>query len=125
MKTLSCFAFFLLAAFSGLMAADGPPAAVQEQFDSMAKAFVEKNYEVFLKNADESFRSTVTKEIFDQASEETSAKLEGDYTATYMGELNKMGYAVYYWKMSPKSGGDDILASMSIKDGKVAGFIVQ
>lgn len=117
-------ALFLFAAIGGLAAADAPP-AVQTQFDKMSKAITEKNYEAFLADADDPFRATVTQEIFDQASDDISGKLGGGYSATFLGELNKSGYKVYYWKLVPKNGGDDYLATLSVQDGKVGGFSVQ
>lgn len=124
MKTLPLFAFCLLTAVCSLRA-DGPPPAVQSQFDKMAKAMADQNYEAFVADGDKSFLLQVNKPVFEQAGQQLSAKLAGGYDATYFGELSRQGYSVYYWKLVFKEGGDDALASMSVKDGKVGGFFIQ
>jgi hypothetical protein len=47
------------------------------------------------------------------------------YDATYLGELKQSGCKVYLWKLAYKDGRDDTLARLSLKDGKVAGFLLQ
>ncbi|MEH2102821.1 MAG: hypothetical protein V7K76_24360 [Nostoc sp.] len=39
-----------------------------------------------------------------------------------MGNLKQQGYQVYLWKLTFLDGGDDVLARLSLKDGKIGGF---
>jgi hypothetical protein len=44
---------------------------------------------------------------------------------TYLGDLNQGGYQVTLWRIRIKSSSDDLLATLSMKDGKVGGFWIK
>jgi hypothetical protein len=47
------------------------------------------------------------------------------YECVRLGELTQQGCRVLLWKLAYKDGGDDTLAKLVLKDGKVAGFWLQ
>jgi hypothetical protein len=49
-------------------------------------------------------------------------RTSGGYGLTFLGELNQHGYQVFLYRLRFKDGGDDMLATMSLKDDKVAGI---
>ena len=42
-------------------------------------------------------------------------RLEKGYDLAYMGELRKGGFKTYVWKIAFRDGGDDVLATLSVK----------
>lgn len=65
------------------------------------------------------------KEQFEAVVSRLSAKLKNGYDLTYLGDLNQRGYEVTLWRIRFKSGGDDLLATLSMKDGKIGGFWIK
>jgi hypothetical protein len=53
------------------------------------------------------------------------SKLKAGYDLAYLGDLNQRGYQVTLWRIRFKSGGDDLLATLSMRDGKVGGYWIQ
>jgi hypothetical protein len=58
-------------------------------------------------------------------SAQISSRLKAGYSLVYFGEMKKLNYHVTVWKVSYKDGGDDDLAELSVKDGKVGGFWIR
>ena len=50
-----------------------------------------------------------------------NARFTGGYDSSFLGELNQKGFEVYLYRLRFKDGGDDMLATPSLKDGKVGG----
>jgi hypothetical protein len=88
-------------------------------------AAIEKtDFEAFLADGDGNLRQ-LKKEQFDPIAARVSPRLLAGHDVSYLGELNQHGYHVTVWKISFKDGNDDFLASLSVKDGKVGGFILR
>jgi hypothetical protein len=60
-----------------------------------------------------------------RVSEELAPRAKQGYDARYFGELNRKGYQVHVWRLVFKDGGDDVLATLSVKDGKAGNFLLQ
>ena len=58
-------------------------------------------------------------------SAKVAPKLLAGHELSYLGDLRQHGYHVTLWKVSFKDGGDDALATLSVKDGKVGGFFIR
>jgi hypothetical protein len=67
----------------------------------------------------------LTKDKFDAVSAQLAPKFKAAHTVTFLGELNQHGFRVTLWKISFADGGDDALATLSVKDGKVGGFWIR
>ena len=66
--------------------------------------------------------AALTKTQFDASSDIIKPKLDGGYEMTSLGELNQRGFEVYLYRLRFKNGSDDMLGTLSLKDGKVAGI---
>jgi len=126
MKNLSfvrpLFAAACLAAAPAL-AADAPKedaAASSKLLTAVEKA----DYESFVADGEAAFKR-LPKPQFEAAVAQLAPRLKGGYEAIYLGELKQHGYRVTLWKLSFKDGGDDALATLSMKDGKVGGFWIK
>jgi hypothetical protein len=52
-------------------------------------------------------------------------RFKAGYTATYLGDLNQKGFKITLWRLRFTDGGDDALATLSLKDGKIGGFWIK
>lgn len=117
--TLSAAALLLLAASA--RAADPDPAA-QAIFKSLMTATVSNDYDGFTSVCDDRMKAALTKANLEGVSGQVAPRAKDGYDSDYLGELNQRGYKVQLWRLRFKSGGDDMLATVSVKDGKAGGF---
>ena len=91
--------------------------------NKLLQAVENDNYQGFIGSGDTGFQA-LTPDNFAKVSAQLSPRLKGGYQIKYLGKLNKQGYVVSLWKVSCKDHGDDDLATLSMKAGKVSGFYV-
>lgn len=91
-------------------------------FDNLIKAQLAKNYEAFIADGTLELKAALTKSQFDASSELMTKRCAGGYEVTPLGELNQKGYEVYLYRLRFKDGKDDMLGTLALKDGKVAGI---
>ncbi|MBC1241889.1 hypothetical protein [Nostoc sp. 2RC] len=99
-----------------------PEQSVQKTFTSLINAVEQNNYNQFISQGNAAFKEAVTKQTFTQVSGQLAPRLKKGYSLIFLGNLNQQGYQVYLWKLTFKDSGDDILARLSLKDGKIGGF---
>lgn len=109
-----------LAGVSQLYAEAPPP--LDATLKQMLTAIQTDSFDQFVAPGDAAFKAAMTKPMLEHVGHGLAARLKAGYTATYLGALNQMGFAVHLWKLEFKGGGDDVLVTMSVKDGKVGGF---
>ena len=100
-------------------------AATQGIFKTLMTAAVNNDHEGFVSLCDDTMKAAMTKPLLEMVSTELAPRTKDGYDADYLGELSKQGFAVHLWRLRFKSGGDDVLATMSVKDGKVGGFYLK
>ena len=109
-------------------AAAAPPAVaaapVEHIFASLLAAIKTDDYAAFVAEGEPAFKAALTKPMLTEVSAQLAPRLEKGYHVVYLGQLNQHGYLVYLWKLSYTDGGDDSLASLSLKAGKVGGFFI-
>ncbi len=75
---------------------------------------------------DEVVKTVMTTETLKQVSEQLSPLMKDGYNKVYMGVLNRGMINTYYWKLDfDKESTPDMLAELSIKDGRVTGFFIR
>jgi hypothetical protein len=99
-----------------------PDQTTQTIFKNLMAAAVSNNYEGFIAQCDAAMKVNMTKPMLEGVSREIEPRAKRGYDAHYLGELNQRGYKVHLWRLSFKDGGDDVLATLSLKDGKAGGF---
>ena len=124
MRNLS-FVVVFLAFFAGSL--DAGQAMPNQQmadhiFHHIIDAQVHKDYDAFIANGTLELKAALTKTQFDATSDLMNPRLKGGYEINPLGELNQRGFQVYLYRLRFKDGGDDILGTMSLKDGQVAGI---
>lgn len=90
-------------------------------FDKLMAAEDTDNYDAFVADADDGLKAALTKTQFDASAALMTAKSKDGREVTFLGELNERGYEVYLYRLRFKDG--DLLGTMSLKDGKVAGIL--
>ena len=90
----------------------------------MITAIVADDYASFVDDGNAAFRG-LSKDQFEAVVSQLSSKLKNGYDIAYLGDLNQQGYQVTLWRIRFKSGGDDLIATLSMKDGKVGGFWIK
>ncbi|HEX7261723.1 MAG TPA: hypothetical protein VF258_07910 [Luteolibacter sp.] len=113
---------FIASTFS--MAAE-PPAEAKASSAALISALEANDHAAFQAKGDEKFAKALTKELFGRVQTQLGPRLKAGYELVYLTELNRQGHKVTLWKLTFKDGGDDALATLSMKDGKVTGFFIQ
>jgi hypothetical protein len=110
---------------SGILcrAADGPP-AVEPAFQKIVDAMTSDNYEMFIADGDAAFRG-LKREAFESVVAQLGPRFKAGFETTYLGELRQQGFDVSLWRFRFKDAGDDMLGTLSLKDGKVGGFWIK
>ena len=120
MKTLLLVAAFT--SFFCLTLRADDPAAADAIFKKLLAAQTSKDYDAFVADGTEQLRAALTKTQFEASSNILNARFKGGYDSTFLGEMNQKGFEVYLYRLRFKDGGDDMLATLSLKDGKVGGI---
>jgi hypothetical protein len=123
MKTLILSLSTAFVFVCSVCAADAP-AASQSEATKLVTAIVTDDYKGFVAHGNGAFQG-LKKDQFEAVVSQLSLKLKAGYDLSYLGDLNQQGYQVTLWRIRFNSGGDDLLATLSMKDGKVGGFWIK
>ena len=123
MKTTSLFAALFLGALAVLSAAEPSQDALAAS-NKLLAAIASGDYAAFVADGDAAFKG-LKKEQFDAVAAQLAPQFKSGYEATYLGELNQRGYQVTLWRLRFKAGGDDALATLSLKDKKIGGYWIK
>jgi hypothetical protein len=123
MKTLTLSISAALVLASSVCAMDAPIAS-QAQATKLVSAIISDDFGSFVADGSAAFQG-LKREQFEAVVSQLSSKLKNGYDLTYLGDLNQRGYEVTLWRIRFKSGGDDLLATLSMKDGKVGGYWIK
>jgi hypothetical protein len=75
---------------------------------------------------DEAMTTAMTEEKLAQVSGQMSPVMKDGFKREYMGVLDRGTVKTYYWKIDfQKEGVPDMLAELSMKNGKAAGFFIR
>lgn len=102
-----------------------PDQTTQVIFKNLMATTVSNNYDGFIAECDATMKAKLSKRMLQRVSKELEPRAKQGYDAQYLGELNQHGYKVHVWRLSFKDGGDDALATLSVKDGKAGNFLLQ
>ena len=106
-----------------VFAADSP-ASSQAEVTKLVSAIASDNYAAFVADGNAAFQG-LKKDQFESVVSQLGSKLKSGYDLAYLGLLNQRGYLVTLWRIRFRAGGDDLLATLSMKDGKVGGFWIK
>ena len=119
-KTLLAVAAAVLLMIFRASAETDPPA--EGIFKNLMTATISNNYDGFIAECDDTMKAALTKPMLEGVSKQIAPRAKDGYDPQYLGELDQHGFKVYLWRLRFKAGGDDVLATLSVKDGKAGGF---
>ena len=123
MKTLTLPLSAALVLACSVFATDASSGS-QAEATKLLSAIAIDDFAAFVADGNAAFRG-LSKDQFEAVVSQLSSKLKAEYDLSYLGDLNKQGYQVTLWRIRFKSGGDDLIATLSMKDGKVGGFWIK
>lgn len=102
---------------------DDPPQAV---LDAMLVAVKAASYGDFLAHADDKVRAGFGKKEFQGLCRLLGARLSDRHRVVYLGKLRKNGHVSHLWRLEwADPAEDEVLLTLSVKNGKVSGFFLQ
>jgi len=93
--------------------------------DKLLKAIEENDYDNFVADLTPKFQAELTKQRVAGISTQLSPRMKKGYKVFVLGDGKQSGHKVYLWKVVYEDDGDDTFVRMSLKDGKVTGFLMQ
>lgn len=117
-------AVILLLGNPGSLSAVEPAPGEAALAGKLLTALEKSDYDAFVADGDATFRQ-MRPEQFAAAAAHFAPMFKAGYAVTYLGDLKQGGAHVTLWKLSFKDQGDDVLANLVVKDGKVAGFWIK
>jgi hypothetical protein len=91
----------------------------------LIEAVKAESYDAFLADADANMKKQLSHQQFEGLCGLYTKPLKKGYALTYFGQLMKKGMVVYVWKVAAVGAPEEVLVRMAVKDGKVAGVLVQ
>ncbi|MFH0957208.1 MAG: hypothetical protein V1897_00755 [Pseudomonadota bacterium] len=123
------FSFVMLAAIivgtHEYVSAETPHSNERSQVIKLLKSIENNQYESFVEDGSEYFRSRISKQHLANVSERLGQQLKNGFEVIYLTEFKQAGLVGSVWKIEYKDGSDDALAKIFIEGGKVAGFWFQ
>jgi hypothetical protein len=96
----------------------------QEIFEKLMNATAGKNFPEFIALGDERFQSGIPKKEFDRVSNQLSSRMKAGYNANFLCDLKQNSFDTYVWKLTFSDKGTEFLARLSLKEDKVAEFLI-
>jgi hypothetical protein len=123
MKTLTLPLSAALVLACSVFATDASSGS-QAEATKLLSAIAFDDFAAFVADGNSAFQG-LNKDQFEAVVSQLSSKLKNGYDIAYLGDLNQQGYQVTLWRIRFKSRGDDLIAALSMKDGKVGGFWIK
>jgi hypothetical protein len=116
---------FIIGATKELVQAQSPDTEAKSKVIKLLKSIENNQYETFLEDGSEYFRSRISKQHFDNVSERLGQQLKNGFDVIYLTSFKQAGLVGTLWKIEYRDGSDDALAKIFTEDGKIAGFWFQ
>ena len=110
-----------------------PPCVAESQvspqlsatFNKMLGALEANDYNAFISEADATVRAALSTQMLQAVNELYGRRMKAGYAAAYLGSLRQQGHDVHLWKLVFNDHGDDALIQLSMRNGKVSGFVIR
>jgi len=101
-----------------------PNKTMRHLFTTLMGSIEQQNFEAFQIPGSESFRTGISKQMFDQVSNVLAPRLKRGYQATALCQLKQRSCEIYLWKLTFSDGGDDRLVRLSVKADRAVGLLI-
>jgi hypothetical protein len=124
MQTFLCAIAIALFSTAPLRAAEAP-AEPQASVEALIAALTNNKFAAFRDQGGGNFAKALNKDIFKAVRAKIGSRLKAGYAMAYLTDLDRQGNKITLWELTFKDEGDDALATLSMKKGKVAGFSIE
>jgi len=100
------------------------PQNVIDRLQTILDVTASGNYDLFTTVDTSSYKSGITRQMFEGVSEQLAPRMAEGYTTTYFGHLKQLHYQIYLWKLSFEDGGDEFVIRMTMDGDNVAGILI-
>ena len=114
----------LLAAFATAPMAQTGGTADQPIVQDLLESIAQNDYPRFISQGTPAF-AEVGEPQFAQVANTVAPRLQQGYTVQYLGNLQQQGLDISVWKVSFADQGDDLLATLNVREGRVGGFFLR
>lgn len=115
-----------LCALSLPVLAEEAPKEVASQLQVLLEATQNNNLEKFQSVCDDTMKAAITAEKLAQVSQQIAPLMKAGYKTDFIGDLDKVAFNTYLWKVDfDQDKAPDMLAEVSVANGKVAGFYIR
>lgn len=111
--------FLLLSSVSAFATTEEQAGAT---FKKLLEAQAAKDYAAFVADGTDALKAALSQAQFEGAADYLGKRFKDGYDTKCLGELKQQGCQVFLFKIECKDGGDDLLATLALKDDKVAGI---
>lgn len=94
------------------------------QLKTLLTAIQEGDYQGFISTGNEEF-AKLERSQFDAVATELGPRLKQGYAADRLGDYRQQNYEFSLWKLSFKDGGDDLIGTLNVLNGRVGGFVLR
>lgn len=115
---------FAMAPFAQAATASPGGEADQPIVHRLLDAMGQGNYQAFVGQGTPEF-AALGEAQFTQVANAIGPRLQKGYTVEHLGNLRQQGLDISVWKVSFKDQGDDLLATLNVRDGRVGGFFLR
>lgn len=99
------------------------PSKPADKVATIFAAMEKSDFEAFVSEGDPAF-SELPREQFESAAARIGPRLRGSCSVLPLGELKKDGQLLTLWKVKFCDGGDDLLVTLRMNDGRITGISV-
>jgi hypothetical protein len=92
-------------------------------FQKLIAANEARDYEAFVADGTPELKAALSQTQFTAAASLLAPKFSKNPTISLLGEVNQRGFEVYLYRLRFTDGSDDILGTLSLKNGQVAGIL--
>ncbi|MDX3907443.1 MAG: hypothetical protein QHC78_17265 [Pigmentiphaga sp.] len=117
----------LAAVLHAPLAAAADPAAVETEtrmLKTLLSAIEAKNYQQFVAVGSSDF-AKLDRGQFDAVAAQLGPRLHAGYQVQRLGDYRQQAYEFSLWKITFKDGGDDLIGTLNLQEGKVGGFVLR
>ncbi|VCU71111.1 hypothetical protein PIGHUM_03192 [Pigmentiphaga humi] len=108
-----------------VLAADAAAIEAENQaIKSLLTAIENKDYQQFVEPGTSDF-AKLDPAQFQAVAEQIGPRLHAGYQVQRLGDYRQQRYVFSLWKISFKDGGDELVGTLNLQDGKVGGFVLR
>ncbi|OVZ56110.1 hypothetical protein CDO44_21785 [Pigmentiphaga sp. NML080357] len=114
----------LAAALHAPLALAADIATETQMLRTLLGAIESNDYQQFVAAGSNDF-AKLDRAQFDAVATQLGPRLKAGYQVQRLGDYRQQAYEFSLWKITFKDGGDDLVGTLNLQDGKVGGFVLR